>query len=81
MMKNAFHFTLKALFILKIFRISSWLIGHVEHIAWLEQRNTIYILPNISKSKDNETMRFGQLIKYYMRNIFSKIKQKMKQED
>ena len=81
MMKNAFHFTLKALFILKIFKISSWLIGHVEHIVWLEQRNTIYILPNISKSKDNETMRFGQLIKYYMRNIFSKIKQKMKQED
>ena len=29
MMKNAFYFTLKALFILKIFKFSSWLFGHV----------------------------------------------------
>ena len=30
MMKNAFHFTLKALFVLKIFKILSWFFGHVE---------------------------------------------------
>ena len=30
MMKNAFYFTLKALFVLKIFKISSWLFSHVE---------------------------------------------------
>ena len=29
MMKNAFYFTLKALFILKIFKILSWLFGHM----------------------------------------------------
>ena len=29
-MKNAFYFTLKALFVLKIFKFLSWLFGHVE---------------------------------------------------
>ena len=28
------------------------------------------MLPNISRSKDNRTMRFGQLTEYNMRNIF-----------
>ena len=32
----------------------------------------IHILPSISKSKDNKTMKFGQLIKYNMNNIFLK---------
>ena len=31
-----------------------------------------YILPNISKSKGNQTMKFGQLKEYNMGNIFSK---------
>ena len=29
MMKNAFYFTLKALFVLKLFKFLSWLSGHV----------------------------------------------------
>ena len=29
-----------------------------------------HILVNISKSKDNQTMKFGQWIEYNMRNIF-----------
>ena len=29
-----------------------------------------HILPNISRSKDNQTMKFGQLIEYNMKNIF-----------
>ena len=29
MMKNAFYFTLKALFVLQIFKLLSWLFGHV----------------------------------------------------
>ena len=29
MMKNTFHFTSKALFVLKIFNFLSWLFGHV----------------------------------------------------
>ena len=35
-MKNVFYFILKALFVLKIFRILSWHFGHVENTAWLE---------------------------------------------
>ena len=31
---------------------------------------TIHILSNISRSKGNQTMTFGQLIEYNMRNIF-----------
>ena len=34
------------------------------------QVNTIHILPNISRSKDNQAKKFGQLIKYNKRNIF-----------
>ena len=30
----------------------------------------IHILSNISRSKDNQTMKYGQLIDYNMRNIF-----------
>ena len=38
MMKNAFYFILKALFILKIFKFLSWIFGHVEQTAWLEKQ-------------------------------------------
>ena len=31
----------------------------------------IHILPNISRSKGNQIMKFGQLTEYNMRNIFS----------
>ena len=30
----------------------------------------MHILPNISRSKDNQTMKFGQWIEYNMKNIF-----------
>ena len=30
----------------------------------------MYILPNISRGKDKQAMKFGQLIEYNMRNIF-----------
>ena len=30
----------------------------------------MHILPNISRSKGNEALKFGQLIEYNMRNIF-----------
>ena len=35
-----------------------------------QQTIAIYILPNISRSKDNQRMKFVQLIKYNIRNIF-----------
>ena len=37
MMRYAFYFTLKAPFVPKIFKASSWLFGHVEKIVWLER--------------------------------------------
>ena len=30
----------------------------------------MHILPNISRSKGNQTIKFGQLIEYNLRNIF-----------
>ena len=36
------------------------------------QAIAIHILPNISQSKGNQTMKFGQLIEYNKRNIFFK---------
>ena len=38
MIKNAFYFTLKALFILKISKFLLWLFGHVEKMARLERQ-------------------------------------------
>ena len=33
-------------------------------------KQTKYIFTNISRSKGNQTMKFGQIIEYNMRNIF-----------
>ena len=62
-MKNAFYFTLKAVFVLKMF------VKIYDVTSWLKN-NSIHILPNISRSKGNQTMKFDQLIEYNMRNIF-----------
>ena len=35
-----------------------------------KQTIAIHILPNVLRSKGNQTMKFGQLLKYNMRNIF-----------
>ena len=35
-----------------------------------KQINSMQIMNNISRSKGNHTMKFGQLIEYNMRNIF-----------
>ena len=35
-----------------------------------KQTIIIHTLPNISRSKGNQTMKFGQLIEYNTRNIF-----------
>ena len=36
------------------------------------QTNGIHILPNTSRSKGNQGMKFGQLIEHNVRNIFEK---------
>ena len=42
-----------------------------------KQTITIDILPNISRGKGNQTMKFGQLIAYNMKNIFLEKTHKM----
>ena len=36
-----------------------------------KQAITIYLLQKISRNNDNQTIKFGQLMEYNMRNIFS----------
>ena len=84
-MKNAAYFSLKTLFVVKVFEFSSSLFGHIEKrldkkakvifkncdvINWETNYYKIHILLNISRSKGNQTMEFGQLIGYNMRNNF-----------
>ena len=84
MMKNAFYFNLKVFLVVKIFNFLSWLFDHVKKrldekdnvnfkihdvTTWLTN-NCNAQLTNISRSKDKQTMKFGQLIEYNMRNIF-----------
>ena len=87
--ESPFYFTLKPLFILKMFKFVSLLFSHVENGLIMirkirliskfitaqpgKQTNAMHVLPNISGSKDNQTIKFGQLIEYNMRNIFLEI--------
>ena len=43
----------------------------IYDLTYWEKIITIHILPNISRSKGNRTMKFGQLLEYDMRNIFA----------
>ena len=84
-MKNAFYFMLKALFVLGIFTFLPWLFSYVKRPSLIrklkfiskfitsqteQQIITIHLLPNISRSKSNHAMKFGQLTEYNMGNIF-----------
>ena len=84
MMEIAFHLILKTLSVIKISDFLSSIFGYVEKCLIILKRSiskfmtsqpekqtiAIHILPNISKSKDNQTMKFGQLIYHHIRNIF-----------
>ena len=41
-------------------------------VTFMNMANVLCILPNISRCKGNQVMKFGQLIDYNMRNIFLK---------
>ena len=84
MVKNAFYFILKALFVLKRFNFfitAFWSCRKNDFIRKITltskfmtsqpglQTIAKHILPNISQSKGNQTMKFGQLIECN-RNIF-----------
>ena len=82
-MKNAFCFTSKALFALKVLNFLSWIFGRVakrldqkdqvnfkicDVASWLTNNCNKHLFPNISRG--NQTMTFDQLMDYDMRNIF-----------
>ena len=83
-MKNAFYFMLKVLFTLEILTFLSWflfmkencLIRKLSLISMFmtfmtgQQVITIHMLSKITKSKDNQAMKFGQLIKGKMIYIY-----------
>ena len=75
---------LKALFVLEIFKFFSWLFGYAK--KWLDKTTKVnfkiydvtnwttinyntYIVQSLWY-KSNQTMKFGQLTGYNMRNIF-----------
>ena len=71
LIKNYFCFTLKALFVLKIFKFLSGLFGHVEKTARLERLRNLWHhnmvnkqlqYTYISRTKRNQTMKFDQNI-------------------
>ena len=83
-MKNAFCFIWKVVFVLKIFKFCPNIFGHV--VKWLVKKNkliskfmtssttkqiiTMHILPTVSRSKVNQTSKFGQLIECNVRKNF-----------
>ena len=44
----------------------------IHDVTTLLTKNTIHILSNISRSKDKQPMKFGQLIEYNKGNILKK---------
>ena len=94
-MENAFHFTLKALFVLKIFKFLCRIFGHVE--KQLDQKDKINFkihdattwfrnkcntdIVNISRSKENQTVKFGQLIEhcetFFLKNHIQNVVKKL----
>ena len=77
-MKNAFYFTSKALFVIKIFKFLSSFFGYV--VKRLDKKEVNFRFHDVTASLKNnhnthitqyfETMKFGQLIQCNMRNIF-----------
>ena len=48
-----------------------WLISKFMTSQTVQQIITIHVLPNIFRSKGNQAIRFGQLIRYSVRNVFA----------
>ena len=79
-----FYFILKVLFVLEIFKLLSWLLV-MQKIGLKRKPRLIskfltsqtgqqiiemHVLSNISRSKGNQTMKFGQVLEYNKANIF-----------
>ena len=71
MMKNAFYFTLKALFVLKVFKFLSWLFSYVENgvslciqSEWGKMRTRITLITHAFYAV-NCNMHIAQYLKKY----------------
>ena len=74
---------LKALFVLEMFKFLSGLYGFVKQLRrkakinfeihditfWTTNNFNTYIVQYLIRTKDNQTMKLGKLIKYNVRNI------------
>ena len=83
--KMLFYFMLKVLFSLEMLHFCCdllvmyknglmrkiWLIQNLWRHS-LDNKFTIHILPNISRSEGSQAMKFGHLMKYSVRNVFGK---------
>ena len=71
-MKNAFYLILNAFFVLEMFTFLSWLFAYVETRLDKEAMVNfkIYNVTCWTANKANHAIKFGQLIKYCVRNIF-----------
>ena len=78
-MKNAFYFTSKPLFVLNYLNLCLYFFGEAE--KQLDQKDKVnFRIYDVAtretnsyhtlRSKGNQTMKFGQLIEYNMRNTF-----------
>ena len=55
-MKNVFHFTLKAVFVLKIFKFLCWLFGHVEKQLYLRHKIILKFLKFLTSQPGKQTI-------------------------
>ena len=77
-MKNAFYFTLKALFIFKIFDKKDMINSKFLTSQPRKQTISIHILSNISRSKDNHANKLGQLIEtFFLKNHTQNVVEKL----
>ena len=70
MMKNAFYFNSKADFVLKIFKFLSGRFGRIAKQFDQKDKINLKFYDVTIWLKNNQTMKFGQLVEYNMRNVF-----------
>ena len=86
--KYAFYFMLKALFVLEIFKFLPWLFGYVEKrldkktkvnfkiygvTDWTKNNYSTCIVQFLVRSNDNQAKKLGHVTEYNMRSIFLEI--------
>ena len=62
-MKYAFYFTLKALFVLKIFKFLSWVFVHVEKTVWWESKVNLKVYDVTTCETNNCNAHIAQYLK------------------